>query len=84
VTGNGEQAGTRASFNGATGVSDMAEGWDHDLGGVFSGRGLRETAEIQGGSLVTSDSDLTIQFAVGRIRRGGRFNECQSLPDVTL
>jgi hypothetical protein len=28
-------------------MSDMAEGWDHDLGGVLSGRALREAAEIQ-------------------------------------
>jgi hypothetical protein len=28
--------------NGAKGMSDMAEGWDHDLGGVFSGRAQRE------------------------------------------
>jgi hypothetical protein len=25
-------------------MSDMAEGWDHDLGGVFSGRAERERA----------------------------------------
>ena len=36
------ECGQRASFNGATGMSDMAEGWNHDLGGVFSGRVLRE------------------------------------------
>jgi uncharacterized Tic20 family protein len=29
-------------LNGATGASDMAGGWEHDLGGVFSGRAQRE------------------------------------------
>ena len=36
--------------NGAKGTSGMAGGWDHDLGGVFSGRAQRELPEIQGGS----------------------------------
>jgi len=29
-------------------VSDMAEGWDHDGGGVFSGRAERERARYNG------------------------------------
>jgi hypothetical protein len=41
----------RARYNGATGMSDMAEGWDHDPGGVFSGRAQQEAAEIQGGNI---------------------------------
>src|SRR6266478_1385634 len=31
------------------GTSDMAGGWDHDLGEVFNGRAQREAAEIHGG-----------------------------------
>src|SRR6516162_4250209 len=45
--GSGRVERERARYNGATGVSDMAEGWDHDRGGVFSGRAQRENAEIQ-------------------------------------
>jgi hypothetical protein len=34
------------------GGATWPEGWDHDQGGVFSGRAQRAAAEIQSGSLV--------------------------------
>jgi hypothetical protein len=67
-----EPSGSERDTIGATGASDMAEGWDHDLGGVFSGRAQREAAEIQGGSTIylCESGDIHRQQAVGR--RGDR------------
>ena len=63
-----EPSGSERDTIGATGASDMAEGWDHDLGGVFSGGVQREAAEIQGGSTIhlCESGDIHRQQAVGR------------------
>jgi len=54
--GSGRMLREQPRYNRAPGMSDMAEGWDHELGGVFNGRAQREAAEIQGGS--TTDHPL--------------------------
>ena len=66
------ECGQRASFNGANGMSDMAEGWDHDLGGVFSGRAQRELPRYKADQLFTSANRARYQrqHVVGR--RGDR------------
>ena len=49
------------------GMSDMAERWDHDLGGVFSGRAMRAQPryksrnEYQGLDLTSSFSDKSMR-----------------------
>ena len=53
-------------------MSDMAEGWDHDLGGVFSGRAQRELPRYKADQLFTSANRARYQrhHVVGR--RGDR------------
>ncbi len=60
-------------------MSDMAEGWDHDLGGVLSGRALREQPRYNG-AIGMSDMAGKAATVRGRaLREQPRYNSLQSI-----